>query len=210
VVVAQRADTLRRPTLSVCRAALIPIQDRGDSRIWFDSRQHANDLHHVIVGDISMPTGANLLELYLRVIPALPMQYEAYCLTFTCGDDLFQSDTKESFLVLRQTLRIFPQSGEIPPERLQFPFLDVGEWPLATSLQRHEFSFKLCFCGQRLIPTAFEFCRYEPIRRVYRVILAPGARHFISRVFQRQRLLLDPIVAYPLQRLDRLNRRFDT
>ena len=104
MVVAQRADTLRSPVLSVCRTALIPIQDRGDPRVWFDPRQHANDLHEIIVGDIPMPTGANLLELYLRVIPALPMQYEAYCLAFTRGDDLFQSDTKEAFLVLWQTV----------------------------------------------------------------------------------------------------------
>jgi hypothetical protein len=48
-------------------------------------------------------------------------------LAFTRGDDLFQSDTKESFLVPRQTLRIFPESGEIPRERQQFPFLDIGE-----------------------------------------------------------------------------------
>src|SRR5712664_3328842 len=98
MVVAQRTDTLRRPDLSVCGAALIPIQDRGDPRVWFDPRQHANDLHEIIFGDIPMPTGANLLELYLCVIPALLMQYEAYCLAFTRGDDLFQSDTKEAFL----------------------------------------------------------------------------------------------------------------
>src|ERR1035441_696390 len=52
---------------SVCRAALIPIQNRGDAGVWFDPRQDANDLHEIIVGDIPMPTGANLLELYLRV-----------------------------------------------------------------------------------------------------------------------------------------------
>src|ERR1035437_8561612 len=66
MVVAQRADTLRSPDLSVCRAALIPIQDRGDPRVWFDPRQHANDLHEIIVGDIPMPATANLLKLYLR------------------------------------------------------------------------------------------------------------------------------------------------
>src|ERR1017187_820840 len=92
MVVAQRADTLRSPVLSVCRTALIPIQDRGDSRVWFDPRQRANDLHEIVAGDIPMLAGADLLKLYLRVIPALPMQYEAYCLAFTRGDDLFQSD----------------------------------------------------------------------------------------------------------------------
>ena len=70
MVVAQRADTLHSPGLSVGRTALIPIQNRGDARVWFDPCQDANDLHEIIVGDISMPTGANLLELYLRVIPA--------------------------------------------------------------------------------------------------------------------------------------------
>src|SRR5947209_14979512 len=104
MVIAQRADTLRGPLLSVCRTALIPIQDRGDPRVWFDPRQRANDFHDIIIGDIPMPPSANLLKLYLRMIPALPMQYEAYCLAFTRGDDFFQSDTKETFLVLRQTL----------------------------------------------------------------------------------------------------------
>ena len=61
MVVAQRADTLRSPDLSVCRAALIPIQDRGDPRVWFDPRQHANDLHEIIVGDIPMPATAPAL-----------------------------------------------------------------------------------------------------------------------------------------------------
>ena len=76
----------------------------------------------------------NLLELYLRVIPALPMQYEAYCLTFTRGDDLFQSDTKEAFLVLRQTVWIIPEAGEIPRESQQLSFLCVGKWVFATSV----------------------------------------------------------------------------
>src|ERR1041385_144830 len=87
MVVAQRADKLRSPALSVCRMPMIPIQDRGDARVWFDPRQHANDLHEIIVGDIPMPAAANLLELYLRVIPALPMHYEAYCLAFTRSEE---------------------------------------------------------------------------------------------------------------------------
>jgi hypothetical protein len=88
-----------------------------------------------------MPTGANLLEPYLRVVPALPVQYEAYCLAFTRRDDLFQGDTKEAFLVLRQTLWIIPEAGEIPREGQQLPFLCVGEGPLAPLLQRHELGF---------------------------------------------------------------------
>jgi len=182
MIVAQRADTFRSPVISVCRTALIPIQDRGDSRVWFDPCQHANDLHQIIIGDIPMPAAANLLELYLRVIPALPMQGEAYRLAFTHGDDLFQSDAQKPFLVLRQTLRIVPESGEIPRERQHIPFLGVGEWPLATFLQCHEFGLKLRLCGQRLVPAAFEFRRHEPIRRIHRIILPPSACHFIARV----------------------------
>jgi hypothetical protein len=45
MVAAQRADTHRRPDLSMRCAALIPIQDCGDPRVWFDSRQRANGLH---------------------------------------------------------------------------------------------------------------------------------------------------------------------
>ena len=123
MVVAQRADTLRRPGLSVCRAALIAIQDRRDPCIRFDPRQPANDLHQIIVGDIPMPAGANLLELYLRVIPALPMQYQAYGLAFTRGDDLFQSDTKEAFLVLRQTMWIVPKLSGDPVRKTITPAL---------------------------------------------------------------------------------------
>jgi hypothetical protein len=92
-----------------------------------------------------MPTGGNLLELYLRVMPALPMQYEAYCLTFTRGDDLFESDTKEAFLVLRQTVWIIPEAGEIPRESQQLPFLCVGKWTFATLLQRNQLGFNLRF-----------------------------------------------------------------
>jgi len=40
--------------------ALVPVQDRGDPWIWFDPRQHANDLHEIVGGDIPMATGANL------------------------------------------------------------------------------------------------------------------------------------------------------
>ena len=76
MVVAERADTLPSPVLFVCCPAFFPIQDRGDSLVWFDPRQQADDLHEIIVGDIPMLTGANLLELHLGVIPALPMQYE--------------------------------------------------------------------------------------------------------------------------------------
>jgi hypothetical protein len=114
MVIAQRADTSRRPALSVCRAALVPIQDRCDPRVRFDSRQQADDLHEIIVGNIPMPSGANLRELHLRVIPALPMQHQAYRLALTRRDDLFQRDAKQAFLVLRRTARIVPESGEIP------------------------------------------------------------------------------------------------
>jgi hypothetical protein len=74
MVVAKGADPLRSPVLSVCRAASIPIQDRGDPRVWFDPRQRANDLHEIIVGDIPVLTSANLLELYAYV--ADPDGYE--------------------------------------------------------------------------------------------------------------------------------------
>ena len=182
MIIAKRADTFRDPVISVCRTALIPIQNRGDSRVWFDPCQHANEFHQVIVGDIPMPAAANLLELHPRVIPALPMQDEAYRLAFTRGDDLFQSDAQEALLVFRQTLRIVPKCWEISRERQQLPLLCVGQWPLATFLQRHEFGFKLRLRGQRLVPTPFEFRRHEPIRRVHRIILAPSACHFIARV----------------------------
>jgi WD40 repeat protein len=39
------ADTLRRPYFAMCRAALVAIQDGGDSLVRFNPRQHANDLH---------------------------------------------------------------------------------------------------------------------------------------------------------------------
>ena len=101
MVAAQRADTLRRPDLSMWCAALIPIQDCGDPRVWFDSRQRANDLHQIIVGKIPMVATANLLELNLGVISALPMQHEAYGFAIRRSNDLFQRDTKEPFLVFR-------------------------------------------------------------------------------------------------------------
>ena len=101
MVAAQRADTLRRPDLSMWCAALIPIQDCGDPRVWFDSRQCANDLHQIILGKIPMVATANLLELNLGVISALPMQHEAYGLALRRGNDLFQRDTKEPFLMFR-------------------------------------------------------------------------------------------------------------
>jgi len=76
MVVAQRADALCSPSLLVCRAALIAIENRSDPCIRFDPRQPANNLHQIIAGDIPMPAGANPFKLYLRVIPALPMQYQ--------------------------------------------------------------------------------------------------------------------------------------
>src|ERR1035438_3235882 len=108
---------------------------------------------------IPMPTSANLLKLYLRMIPALPMQYEAYCLAFTRCDDFFQGDTEEAFLVLRRTLWIIPEAGEIPREGQQFPLLRVGEWVLATLLQCHELGFNLRLRGQRLVPAALQLPR---------------------------------------------------
>src|SRR6266478_370751 len=100
MVVAQGADTLRRPCVSVYRAALIPIQDRGDPRVRFDPRQLANDLHEILVGYIPMCTAANLLELHLGVIPSLPMQHEPYGFTVACRDDLLERDAKEALFVL--------------------------------------------------------------------------------------------------------------
>jgi hypothetical protein len=182
MAVAQRANMPRRPDLPMCCAALIPIQNCGDPRIWFDPRQCANNFHEIIVGDIAMPTSADLLKLYLRVIFALPMQHEAYGLALRRSNDLFQRDTKEPFLVFRRTLRIIPKSGEIPCKGQQFPFLRVAEWALAALLQCRERRFEVRLGGQRLVPTAFEFCGHEPIRRIYPIILAPCACHFVARL----------------------------
>ena len=66
MVVAQRADALCCPGLLVRRAALIAVENRGDPSIRFNPCQRANDFHEIIVGDIPMPTSANLLKLYLR------------------------------------------------------------------------------------------------------------------------------------------------
>jgi hypothetical protein len=100
------------------------------------------------------------------VIPALPMEHQAYGLAFTRGDDLFQGDTKKAFLVLRQTMRMVPEY----------------EWALATLLQRPELGFTLCLRGQRLVLAAFQLRRHEPIRRIHCIVLAPGECHFIARV----------------------------
>src|SRR5258708_3240624 len=115
-----------------------------------------------------MPAAAHLLEPYLRVIPALPMQYQAYGLAFTRRDDLFQGDTKEAFLVLRQPLWIIPEAGEIPREGRQFPFLRVGGGALAAFSQRPQLGCKLRLGGRRLVPATLDFRRHEPIRRVHR------------------------------------------
>jgi hypothetical protein len=64
-----------------------------------------------------MPSTVNLRELHLRVIAALPMHHQPYGRVFTRGDDLFQSNTKEVFLVLWQTMWIIPELREIPSER---------------------------------------------------------------------------------------------
>src|SRR5438874_2318056 len=117
-----------------------------------------------------MPASANLLKLYLRMIPTLPMQYEAYCLAFARRDDFSQSNTEEAFLVLRRTLWIIPEAGQIAREGKQFSFLSVGEWVLATLFQRHDFGFNLRLRGQRLVPAAFQLGRHKPIRRVHHII----------------------------------------
>lgn len=95
----------------MCCAPSIPIQDRGDPCIGFDSRQLANYLDEVVVGNIPMSAAANFRELYLGVISALPMHHEAYDLFSRRGDDLFQSDSQEPLLEFRRTARIIPESG---------------------------------------------------------------------------------------------------
>jgi hypothetical protein len=85
----------------MCRASLIAVENRGDPRIRFDPCQHANKLHQIFVSDVPMLAAADLRKLDLSVIPALPMHYQPYGRVFTRGDDLFQRDTKEAFLVLR-------------------------------------------------------------------------------------------------------------
>jgi hypothetical protein len=116
MTVAQGADTLRRPYFAMCRAALVAIQDGGDSLVRFNPRQHANNLHQILVRNIAMHADTNLLELYLSMIPSLPMQHEPYSFAFARGNDFLQGDANESLLVLRRTARIVPKPGEIPRE----------------------------------------------------------------------------------------------
>src|SRR5260370_42327853 len=85
MVVAQGADTLRRPCVSVYRAALIPIQDRGDPRVRFDPRQLANDLHEILVGYIPMCTAANLFVLPLVLFSSRPFHHHPYASPLPCA-----------------------------------------------------------------------------------------------------------------------------
>ena len=78
-----------------------------------------------------MPAAANFRELHLRVIPTLPMHYQPYGLAFTRGDDLFQSDTKEAFLMLRQTTGIVPELGRSARTTIT-PVLFIGNGRIAT------------------------------------------------------------------------------
>src|ERR1700747_3638520 len=117
-----------------------------------------------------MVATATFLEFNLGVISALPMQHEAYGLPLRRSNDLFQRDTKEPFLVFRRTVRIIPESGEIPCKGQQFPFLRVAEWEFATLLQCRELRFEVRLRRQRLVPTAFEFCGHEPLRRIHPII----------------------------------------
>jgi hypothetical protein len=116
MMVANGADTHRRPYFAMGCAALVAIQDRGDALVRFNPRQPANDPHQLLVRNIAMFASTNLLELYLSMIPSLPMQYEPYGFAFTRGNDFLQGNAKESLLVLRRTARIVPKSGEIPRE----------------------------------------------------------------------------------------------
>jgi hypothetical protein len=155
-----------------------------------------------------MPAAADLRELHLCVISTLPMNHEAYGLSFRRDDDLLQRDPKEAFLVLRRTAWVVPESGKIPREAHQLPFLNIREWTLTAFLQGRELSFKLRLRGQRMVPTALKLRRNEPIHRVHGIVLAPGACYLIARMLQRQGFLLNPFVARTLHRLDRLDSRF--
>jgi hypothetical protein len=98
MAVAQRANMPRRPDLPMCCAALIPIQNCGDPRIWFDPRQCANNFHEIIVGDIAMPTSADLLKLYLRS-PQWPLRYR------TASDIAAVAPKRSDLHGARRTLR---------------------------------------------------------------------------------------------------------
>jgi len=84
----------------MCRPTLIAIQDGGNSHIWFDPRQRANDIYELFVSGISMFAAAKFLELYLSVIPSLPMQNKPDGFPFACRNDFLQCNAKESLLVL--------------------------------------------------------------------------------------------------------------
>jgi len=108
MMVAHRTDTDWRPDLSVCRAALILIQDRCDPCVGLDSRQFANGLHKIMVGGIAMLSGLKLGKLHLRVISALPVQHEAYRLALRSGGDILQCDAKQALLVFWRVVGIVP------------------------------------------------------------------------------------------------------
>jgi hypothetical protein len=114
MMVAHGANTLRRPYFAMCRAALVAIQDGGDSLVRFNPCQHPHNLHQILVQNIAMFADTNLLELYLSMISSLPMQHEPYGFAFARGNDVLQCDAKQSLLVLRRTARIVPKPGGDP------------------------------------------------------------------------------------------------
>jgi hypothetical protein len=107
-VVAQRGDTACRPALTVWGTAVLTIEDRRDPCVGFDSRQRAHDLHEIFVRHVPIATGANLRELHLGVIAALPMHHQADGVAFTRGDDLSYGEAQEALLVGRRTVWVVP------------------------------------------------------------------------------------------------------
>jgi len=72
-----------------------------------------------------------------------------------------------------------------------------------------EFTFKLSFRSQCFVPATFKFRSNEPIRGIHRIILATRMGHFIARLFQRQLLLMNALVAGIIECGDRGHCRID-
>jgi hypothetical protein len=117
VPASKRANTARSPAFSMGCAISVAVQNRGDHSIGLQPREPADKFNRIPLGDETMLSGKDSIEVNLRVIATLPMQKHLHC-GFRSGHDYFRENGAQNALfVFRRTLWMRPQPSEIAAKR---------------------------------------------------------------------------------------------
>src|SRR5437016_10749651 len=113
----KRADTPRRPALSMGCAISDAVQDGSNHRVGLQTCESTNELDGVRVGDEPVLPRAHFVEANLRMVAASPVHEQLRLSVVSGHNNLHEQGAEDALFELWRALWLLPQPPQICAER---------------------------------------------------------------------------------------------